>query len=259
MTVAIESRFGLLDTLEVGSGDVVSLVGAGGKSTLLHGLVSELRQRGTSVVATTTTHIQSPDTYEVTAPPLVFASTEVDWVETVRTRVARYGAATVVGTRIRDDKLKGIEPREVDLLRRAADVLVIEADGARGRSLKAPASHEPAIPKSTTLMVVLAALDALGEVLGEGSVHRVDEVAKLAGVSIGDLITPEVLALAIFRGYENVRPRGSRLTFFLNKADDARLRPAEEVGRLLLSLGAPVVVFGEAQKPHGCFYVMRGS
>lgn len=258
MEPTIESRFGLADAFQVGAGDVVSLVGAGGKSTVLYGLVTELRQRGLTVIATTTTHIQSPDEASPhTTPPLVLASEESNWLETVRMRVARYGAATVVGARIRDDKLKGIEPREADLLAKMADALVVEADGARGRSLKAPLSHEPAIPPTTTLTVAIAAIDALGELLDETHVHRLEEVVKLAGASPGAGITPEILALALYRGYSGRVPQKSRVVFFLNKADDARLREAEDVGKLLLSLGATDVVFGAAQKPRGCFYVMR--
>ena len=46
-------------------------------------------------------------------------------------------------------------------------VVLVEADAPRGRSLKVPAPHEPVIPASTTLVVVVCALDALGQPLDE--------------------------------------------------------------------------------------------
>jgi molybdenum cofactor cytidylyltransferase len=257
VSIAIDSRFGLAEALRVGKGDVVSLVGAGGKTTILYGLSTELRRLGLTVVTTTTTHIQSPDSDSAyTTPPVVFASEEGNWIDTVRTRVERYGAATVVGTKVREDKLKGLAPREVDLLRRIADCLVIEADGARSRSLKAPASHEPVVPPSTTLTVAIAGLDALGQLLDEKAVHRPEEVVRLTGASAGSPISEEVMTLALYRGYEKSAPASSRLVFFLNKADESRLKQAERVARLLLSVGASQVVFGEARNPHGCFYTV---
>ncbi len=45
--------------------------------------------------------------------------------------------------------------------------MLVEADGARGRSLKAPAAHEPAIPSFANQVVVLCAIDAVGAPMGE--------------------------------------------------------------------------------------------
>jgi probable selenium-dependent hydroxylase accessory protein YqeC len=104
---------------------------------------------------------------------------------------------------------------------------------------------------------VLCALDALGKPLDDQTVHRLDEVLKLTGAQPGDTISPELLTLAIFRGYASRIPPSSRRTFFLNKADDGRLKLAERVGQLLVALGATEVVFGEARNPHACYYVMK--
>ena len=252
----IESRFSLADAFEVRAGDVVSLVGAGGKTTTLYGLVTELRRMGLSVIATTTTHTQTPDS-PTTAPPIVFASEEDNWLQSVRTRLDRYGAVTVVGARRREDKLKGLEPEDIDPLRGMADCVIIEADGARGRSLKAPAPHEPAVPEGTTSTIIIAGIDVLGKRLDEESVHRLEVVQELSGARKGSRIVEEVVALTLMRGYFPAVPKTSRKIVFLNKVDDALLKQAETVGELLLSAGAPEVIFGEAIQPNGCFYHMK--
>lgn len=258
MSASIESHFGLPEALSVVSGDVISLAGAGGKTTILYGLVTELRRRGVTVVATTTTHTQAPES-PTTAPPIVFASEEDNWLQSVRARIDRYGAVTVMAARKREDKLKGLQPDDIDPLRGMADCVVIEADGARGRSLKAPASHEPVVPDWSTVTVVVAGLDVLGRPLDEESVHRLKIVTELTGARVGSPIVEEVVALAIVRGYFPAIPRGSRRVVFLNKVDDARLKQAERVGELLLDAGAPEVIFGEAIHPNGCFYQMKSS
>ena len=73
--------------------------------------------------------------------------------------LARTGQVTLLGRRVRDEKFQGLSPERVDDLRGEADLVLVEADGARGRSLKVPADHEPVLPASTTLLLVVAAID----------------------------------------------------------------------------------------------------
>ncbi len=253
--IRIDSGFGLVDAFGVAKGDVVSLVGAGGKTTVLYALSMELRRRGLSVVTTCTTHMQLP-TSGTTAPPLVVAEEESNWLATVKSRLARYGSVTVIGNRVREDKLRGIDPVMIDPLRSLADCVVIEADGARGRSLKAPADHEPVVAEETTLSVVMVGLDVLGEPLHERFVHRVEVVKRLSKAPPASEVTNDVVVAAVVDGYFPKLPRQGRRVVFLNKASDDRLKAAEKLGEALLRRGVGEVVFGEAIRPHLCFYRM---
>lgn len=254
--IAIDSGFGLADALSVGEGDVVSLVGAGGKTTVLYALAMELRRQGLSVVATSTTHMQMPTT-AMTTPPLVVVGEEENWLTAVKAHLQRYGAVTVIQDRKRDDKLGGLEPVMLDPLRSLADCVIIEADGARGRSFKAPASHEPVIPDETTLTVILVGLDILDRNLDPEHVHRLEVVTRLSGTAPGMEVTESVIADAIVKGYLPKIPKGSRHSVLLNKAVDYRLKAAESLGERLLQRGVSEVVFGEAIKPTEYFYRMR--
>jgi molybdenum cofactor cytidylyltransferase len=256
--IGIDSGFGLVDALSVGAGDVVSLVGAGGKTTILFSLATDLRKRGFSVVTTSTTRMQIPVT-PTTAPPLVVVDDEDNWLTTVKSRLARYGSVTVIQRRERDDKLHGVESIMIDPLRSLADCVIVEADGARGRSLKAPASHEPVIPDETTLTIVVVGLDVLDQRLDADQVHRLEVVTNLSRTAPGMEVTEEVVAAALVKGYLPKIPKGSRHIVFLNKASDYRLRAAERLGEVLLRGGVSEVVFGEATKPNECFYRMRVS
>jgi probable selenium-dependent hydroxylase accessory protein YqeC len=254
----IDSGFGLVEALSVRRGDVVSLVGAGGKTTVLYALATELRRHGLSVVVTCTTHMQVPTT-GATAPPLVVIDEEDNWLTSVKRHLDRYGSVTVIQDRKRDDKLRGLEPVMLDPLRSLADAVVIEADGARGRSLKAPAEYEPVVPDETTLMVVLVGLDVLDERLDAEHVHRLEVVVELSGAVPGTEVTEDVVVDCVVRGYIPKVPKGSRHVVFLNKATDYRLKTAERLGERLLAAGAEEVVFGQAERPHECFYRMRLS
>jgi molybdenum cofactor cytidylyltransferase len=206
---------GLLVPLGIGRGEVVAAVGAGGKTSLLRALGAEAGALGWTVLLTSTTHMGPPRDGE----GVLFQEDGVS-DEAVRAAVRARGHATLFGRRVRADKLEGVAPERVDALARAADLVLVEADGARQRSLKAPAAHEPVVPRSCALVVVLAGLDAIGTAVDGPLVHRPELVARLTGAA---RVTEDALVacLAHPRSYPRERAPGRRLAVFLNKVEDA--------------------------------------
>jgi molybdenum cofactor cytidylyltransferase len=205
---------GLLVPLGIGRGDVVAAVGAGGKTSLLRALDAEAAALGWTVLLTSTTHMGPSRQGEA----VLFASDGAT-DEVVRATVRDRGRATLYGRHVREDKLEGVAPERVDALAGAADLVLVEADGARQRSLKAPADHEPVVPRSSSLVVVLAGLDVIGTAVDGPLVHRPELVARLGGASF---VTEDALVacLAHPRSYPRTRAPGRRLAVFLNKAED---------------------------------------
>jgi probable selenium-dependent hydroxylase accessory protein YqeC len=225
---------GLLDFLGISRGDVVVVAGAGGKTTLVYRLAAEARAAGLRALVTTTTHMGTLP--EATTGPVLVEAEGVPELALDRA-LADHGLATLLGRRIRDDKLEGILPERVDQLAGRADLVLVEADGARRRSLKTPAAHEPVVPARTTLLLVLAALDVLGQPLDDDHVHRVDLVAAAAGRAVGTTVDEDVVvaALAHASGYPSRVPPGARSGVFLNKAEGAAtLAAAERIAPRLL-------------------------
>jgi probable selenium-dependent hydroxylase accessory protein YqeC len=214
-----------LQHLGIRRGDVVSVVGAGGKTTLVYRLAADARAAGMRVLVTTTTHMGTLP--EATTGPLLVEE-EGRGTEAVVAALAEAGRATLLGRRIRDDKLEGVAPERVDALCSSADLTLVEADGARGRSLKVPASHEPVLPRQTSLVVVVAALDVLGEPLTEECIHRLDLVSAASGTGVGEAVDEDtvVSCLRYARGYLSRLPRGARAAVFLNKVEDGERRGA---------------------------------
>jgi probable selenium-dependent hydroxylase accessory protein YqeC len=240
----------LLPALRLGRGDLAAVAGAGGKTTLVHRLARQAREAGLRVIVTTTTHMGTLD--EETTGPVVVEE-DGAWRPALRGALDRQGRATVLGRRVREDKLEGLAPADVDELRAMADLVLVEADGARGRSLKTPNDTEPVIPPGTTLLVVVAALDVLGAPLDERLVHRLPLVAAATGLQPGDPVDEEAVARTLLdpRGYLSRVPPAARSAVFLNKADT----PAREAAaRSLAARLAPpygLVVAGEARAGTG--------
>ena len=80
-----------------------------------------------------------------------------------------------------------------DLARRLPEVTwLVEADGAKGRLLKAPAEYEPVIPDGADRVIIVAGLDAIGKPLDERAVHRPEIAVRLLGIPLGTTITPDL-------------------------------------------------------------------
>jgi probable selenium-dependent hydroxylase accessory protein YqeC len=219
----------------------ISLVGAGGKSTLFKRLAEELVLKKKQIILTTTTHMFSWQLAPfIKRGRLIKGHNE----ESVRESIKKYfsleskgGKLAVIEEKIEDNgegKVSGPPPDWLDKWweDRMADHFLVEADGAAGRPVKAPASYEPVIPLSTTDLVGVIGIDALGLSLLEENVFRSEIFSRLTGLNLGEKIGIETLAFLICHpeGLFKETPPGCRRHLFINKAEDpGDLKMAEEL------------------------------
>jgi molybdenum cofactor cytidylyltransferase len=193
------------------TGEIISVVGGGGKSALLFRLGRELPGR---TVLTTTTRIFAAQTARVQRS-CCFGTPEF------RAAIDSPGGLLVIGA-VEGDKAKGV-PVEVpaELLAAAeVDFVVVEADGSRMLPAKAPAEHEPVLPEETTLLVVAAGIDALAGPIAK-TCHRPERVAKLLGVDPKDPLDPAGLAKLLGHAQGGLKsvPRDARVVLLVNKVE----------------------------------------
>lgn len=217
----ISQEKSLSEALGLGRREMISLTGAGGKTTLMFQLARELSLQRKKVITTTTTKILEPSEDE--SPHLFVSEDETEIRAFVSHRLGQFGHITLVRERIGGGKLKGISPELADRLYHLydIDVLIIEADGAAGRPVKAPRGGEPVIPSETTLVVGMLGLDGVGKELNDQHIFQARLVSNLTGIPEGEKMTEEGMALlmthpeGLFKG----SPDSSRWVAFLNKAD----------------------------------------
>ncbi len=198
---------------------VTALVGGGGKTSAMLRLAGELSLHG-SVIVTTTTHIWPPESM-----PVLLAPDEAD----VRAALCAL-PAVCVGSPAEDGKLKA-PALDMETLRALADYVLVEADGAKGRPLKAPAAHEPVIPACTGCVIAVAGLDGIGRPIFE-NVFRPELYAALLDAGMEHVVTPEDVARVLCSGEGQLKGVRTDMRFcvLLNKADDAaRIAMAREV------------------------------
>ncbi|ADL03655.1 selenium cofactor biosynthesis protein YqeC [Lacrimispora saccharolytica] len=140
---------------------VIALTGGGGKTSAMFTLADELADMGKRVIVTTSTHIFYPEDREV-----VLADRAGTVEEYLRGRKEWFsdpsGQVLVTGQPAAEGKLKGMALEEMEQLPGLADVLLLEADGAKRLPLKIPREGEPALLKNTYGVIGCAGLDAIG-------------------------------------------------------------------------------------------------
>jgi probable selenium-dependent hydroxylase accessory protein YqeC len=211
----------LTDSLALRGREIISLVGAGGKTTLMFCLAKELVLQGKKVITTTTTKILEPSSEETSR--LVIESDEKKVQHLVALHLDRDRHLTLAAERLKSGKLRGVSPDFVDTLWNSAglDTVIVEADGAAGRPVKAPREHEPVIPSNTTLVIALLGLDGIGQELNDENAFQPELISRMTGVRVGAKMTGPLMAMlmthpeGIFKG----APAGSRVVSFINKID----------------------------------------
>ena len=212
-------------------GHVIALVGAGGKTTLMYELARLFCDRGWRTAVTTTTRI---------LPPAHCPTCHT--MEACRARWDR-GEYAVWARDLDGGKLGALEAEDFALLRKTADQLLVEADGARRMACKGPAAHEPVIPAGADTVIGVAGLDALGQSI-EAACFRPRETAALLGCDVDHILTAADLAAILTSEAGTRKGVGDRAYYaVLNKCDDPERREQGEQVLRRLGEGAVMTAF----------------
>ncbi len=191
---------------------VISVTGAGGKTSLIFAWARELAAEGRDVVITTTTHMYRPVCMEDDGIRIVVS----DDLE-------------------RPDKVTTPPAGVLESLKETADVVLIEADGSRRMPLKWPGENEPVIPDNTDITVCVAGLSALGRSVSD-VIFRADELPDVLKRDTVDINLMHAMISSRSGGQKGVR---GEFRVFMNQVDDDidRLAAAYRLQQIFAVLG----------------------
>ena len=215
---------GLADALQLDpQGELISLVGGGGKTTTLFTLGDQLT--GTTVL-TTTTKMGAEQSKDY---PALIDPTD----DELRERLDSDRRA-LVWKAADDRRAIGVPATTCDRWFEIAVNVVVEADGSRKRPFKAPAAHEPVIAESTTLLIACIGASAFGRPIAD-SCHRPNLVAALAACNMSDLLTPARAAAVLLdaNGSQKSKPPGARFVVALHRVSDTDIALADQLANAL--------------------------
>ncbi len=173
------------DKLDIKKG-ITSIIGSGGKTTLMYVLALELSKKG-KVIVTTSTKIYRPENIITLENPseedIKFAFQNND--------VLCIGKTTPEG--------KFTAP-DLDFwqMEEFADYILCEADGSKGLPLKAHSGYEPVIPKNSVKTIQVLGIKGINKTIKDVC-HRPELYAKLAGTDIYATADAETVAEVIKR------------------------------------------------------------
>ena len=198
---------------------MVSVIGSGGKTTLLSVLARELSG---PVILCTTTHMFPFSEY-----PLLPG----DDAGQVEAALARF---RVVCLGQPDERGKLTAPAlPFSQMQRLAPWVLVEADGSKRLPLKAHAAYEPVIPPESGQTILVAGASGFGAPIAQ-VVHRPEGFCALTGASPEEPATPELAARAILQ-------EGLAHRVFLNQVESPEdWLQAERFARVLTDAGLEV-------------------
>ena len=169
---------------------IVSIVGAGGKTTLAHELANKYCGEKKRVLVTTTTHMFIENDTVVT-----------DKADDILNRLEAKGYC-MAGSQCDEDlaKIKALPEDVLNEVLSHVDVCIIEADGAKHHTIKYPRSYEPVILPMTDEVIVVMGTRDIGKIVKD-VVFGYEEAVKHLGISGEDVVTFEMIQKIVHKGY----------------------------------------------------------
>lgn len=147
--------------------DIIAITGAGGKTSLIFFLAKKLAQFG-KVLITTTTKMYKPssENYET----LKIGD---------KTYLGEEKNISIIAKSEIDKKITSLSYEEIEKLKDSFDYILIEADGAKEKSLKFWNDTEPCIPNFVTKVIGVINCEIFNQDFNENNIHRFNLAPKI--------------------------------------------------------------------------------
>jgi probable selenium-dependent hydroxylase accessory protein YqeC len=237
----------ILNVLTVNKGEKISIVGSGGKTTLMFILAEELKKRG-RVLITTTTKIYLPKRNQYNCLILKdnfedYFNEESKYILNGNKVYVYYGDVSktkgldseihVYGSSITsingENKIIGIDDKSISNIFNNYDYILIESDGAKEKPLKAWKDDEPVVSNFTSKTIGILSGEALNLKIHDENIHRIDEFIKLTNRRVGDSINEEDLLAVIFKKDGLFKNSKGRRILFINKVEEEDFKKIEKL------------------------------
>ncbi|MDR3335552.1 MAG: putative selenium-dependent hydroxylase accessory protein YqeC [Treponema sp.] len=207
---------------------VITVIGSGGKTSLIWYLARKRDRLCTLVTTTTKMGVPPPGAKRYDH----FLKYEAD-----ASQVPAPGVTLAVDTS--GGKLVALPPEALEAMVRQYDYVLIEGDGSRQLPLKAWAAYEPVVPDYTTLTVGILPLWPVGMAVSQTIIHRLPLFSALTGLGEGEVLSLGALVPVLTGGNSALgkglfsAAQGKRVLFFNQTEDEKTLDQARELLSLL--------------------------
>lgn len=217
--------------LNLESREVISLVGSGGKTTLMFTLAQQLSQ-SFNVISTTTTKIFYPSPQETSIIKRgCHCSKEISF--------AKGRHITIIDKILPNSKACGFSPQVIDSWAKEtpAHYIIVEADGSRRCDVKWPDTRkEPVVPQSTTTVIAVLGGNCFNKTLEEKNVFRAHLFAQKTQMNLGHPLTLHAISRLFLDpdGLFAHSPQDAKKIVFINKIQGKdRIQTARHLANII--------------------------
>ncbi|MGL5822362.1 MAG: selenium cofactor biosynthesis protein YqeC [Sarcina sp.] len=217
------------DLINIKNKDVISIVGSGGKTSLLYNIAKSTSNN--KVLVSTTTKIRIPDNcfYDY------IAFNEQDSITMSK---SKNKGIYILANKLNDEKLESIE---IDILEKIVDefdLTILEADGSKEKLIKGWNDTEPVILEKTTKTIGIVNLDVVGKIINDENIHRIDKFLDITCTKINDLIDKECLIKLIMNKNGLFKNSKGQKILFINAVETKeKMILAQEISKKLRHQG----------------------
>lgn len=212
----------LIELLRLQRKELVAFVGGGGKSSLMLALAKECHHRGKPVLITTSTKMYR---WQMEAQAKLLTDEDprklLERIKNLKSPDNIIAAGRSIAPK---GKILGLDKNIIDFLHQSDifDYILVEADGANHKPIKAPQEGEPVVPSLSTRVVTVMGMDALDSTIIEENVHRPQLFSQITGLPLGSRVTEDSIAKIIFYYAHVIKQQApaSKIVAVLNKVDN---------------------------------------
>jgi molybdenum cofactor cytidylyltransferase len=236
----------LLDAFPFENTSIWAFVGSGGKTSTIFSLV---RQYKKPIIVTTTTHLSLAEVQ----------LGDYDWIMDDVFKFPEEipnGILVITAGDNGAEKVEGLNENQMNQLSKWAlenkAPMLIEADGSRGKPLKAPADYEPAIPAFVNRVIVVAGMGSIHRPLTANNVHRPNIFAELAGIEIGEIITARNIQKVLAHplgGLKNIPVEIDKTLLLTQISNQPQLMAAKDIAKAVSGIFSPVIMMSDGDAP----------
>ena len=157
---------------------IITLVGAGGKTSTIFELGKEFSNLNKKTIITTTTHMGFDKDFI-----LIEEDRDIKRIQ----NILKENNLIKVGKKESEYKVKSLDFDILKKIIEIGDFLLIEGDGAKNLPLKAPKDNEPVIIKETNLVIGIMGFDSINKKIKD-ICHRPELVSRLLRKDLDEII-----------------------------------------------------------------------
>ncbi|APR00829.1 selenium cofactor biosynthesis protein YqeC [Clostridium botulinum] len=223
------------DILNFKKRSIISIVGAGGKTSLMLNLSEELRPYN-KVLSTTTTKIYTPDR---TSYDFMCIGEESCYIYDHLKKNGVYVYGKFINN---DNKLIGFSKNFLDEKFKYFDYSILEADGSKKKPIKGWRDDEPVICKNTNKTIGVLDITCINKIINDFNVHRVSYFLKITNGKLGEKISIPMISslvthpLGLFKG-----SLGERILFINKVENQHNIFLSYELIKHILSISNPFI------------------